>query len=140
MKRRLVYKLLLLLGIATMLQAETVDLNDLSGDWHLRVLDGHEVRKARAILDFKPEKMSIEGFDACNRISGKLTPIGNGSYKSRLKRTRMACRGNIHHYVSSRLIETIESGFTIKEETHYGIDGITIKSATHDLFFKRMGR
>jgi heat shock protein HslJ len=136
-KQRLI--LSLLWGVFSLLHADTVDLEDLEGDWHLRIMDGYDVRKTRAILDFKPKSMRLEGFDACNRISGKLVPLGNGTYKSTLKTTRMACRGKSHNFVSSRLHETIENGFTIKEERRYGVDGITIKSATHDLFFKRMG-
>jgi len=128
-----------LLGILVSLHADTVDLNDLKGDWHLRIMDGYDVRKTRAILDFKPEIMKIEGFDACNRISGKLVKIKQDTYKSRLTATRMACRGQSHRFVSSRLHETIEGGFTISEETRDGIDGIVIKSKKHYLFFKRMG-
>ena len=134
-------KLLLLafIGSTALLHAENIDLNDLKGDWHLRVMDGYDVRKVRAILDFHPDKMRIEGFDACNRISGKLVKKPDGNYTSQLISTRMACRGQSFTFVSKRLHETIAEGFTIKEEKRYGIDGITIKSAKHDLFFKRMG-
>jgi len=103
------------------------------------VMDGYDVRKVRAILDFHPDKMRIEGFDACNRISGKLVKKPDGNYTSQLISTRMACRGQSFTFVSKRLHETIAEGFTIKEEKRYGVDGITIKSAKHDLFFKRMG-
>ena len=134
-------KLLLLafIGSTALLHAENIDLNDLKGDWHLRVMDGYDVRKVRAILDFHPDKMRIEGFDSCNRISGKLVKKPDGNYTSQLISTRMACRGQSFTFVSKRLHETIAEGFTIKEEKRYGIDGITIKSAKHDLFFKRMG-
>jgi len=134
-------KLLLLtfIGSTVLLHAENIDLNDLKGDWHLRVMDGYDVRKVRAILDFHPDKMRIEGFDACNRISGKMVKKPDGNYTSQLISTRMACRGKSFTFVSKRLHETIKEGFTIKEEKRYGIDGITIKSAKHDLFFKRMG-
>jgi heat shock protein HslJ len=131
--------LLALLGTIHFLHAEPVDLSALKGDWHLRVMDGYDVRKVRAILDFHPDKMRIEGFDACNRISGKLVKIKEDTYKSTLMATRMACRGQSFTFVSKRLHETIAEGFTIKEEKRYGVDGITIKSAKHDLFFKRMG-
>ncbi len=127
------------IGSTALLHAENIDLNDLKGDWHLRVMDGYDVRKVRAILDFHPEKMRIEGFDACNRISGKLLKKPDGNYTSQLISTRMACRGQSFIFVSKRLHETIAEGFTIKEEKRYGIDGITIKSTKHDLFFKRMG-
>ena len=31
---------------------KSIDLDDLHGNWHLRTMDGKDVRKARAILDF----------------------------------------------------------------------------------------
>ena len=130
---------LTILLLAAALYAEPVDLNDLEGDWHLRVMDGYDVRKVRAILDFQPQKMKLEGFDACNRISGKLIQLDQNRYKSQLISTRMACRGQSYTFVSKRLHETIEDGFSITKEKRYGIEGITIKSAKHDLFFKRMG-
>jgi len=130
---------LTILLLAAALYAESVDLNDLEGDWHLRVMDGYDVRKVRAILDFQPKRMRLEGFDACNRIGGKLIQKPDGNYTSTLMSTRMACRGKSFTFVSTRLHEAIKEGFTIKEESRYGIEGLTIKSATHDLFFKRMG-
>ena len=135
-------KLLLLTLTAaslTLLHADDVDLNDLEGDWHLRIMDGYDVRKIRAILDFQPKKMKLEGFDACNRISGKLVKKPDNIYTSKLISTRMACRGKSFSFVSKHLHETIEEGFTIKEEKRSGIKGITIKSRSHELFFKRMG-
>jgi len=119
--------------------ADTVSLDTLEGDWHLRIMDGYDVRKTRAILDFQPKKMKLEGFDACNRISGKLLKKPDNTYTSRLTTTRMACRGKSFIFVSTRLHETIEEGFIIKEEKRGGIEGITIKSRSHELFFKRMG-
>jgi len=129
-----------LTALITPLYAASADLTNLAGDWHLRVMDGYDVRKVRAILDFDPKQMRIGGFDACNRISGKLTSIGEHRYKTTLRSTRMACRGQSFTFVSRRLHEALESGFTIKEEKRYGIEGITIKSERHDLFFKRMGK
>jgi heat shock protein HslJ len=131
--------ILTLIATLVFLQAGDVATEKIEGDWHLRVMDGYDVRKVRAILDFQPQKMKLEGFDACNRISGKLVKTGGDRYKSKLLTTRMACRGQSYTFVSKRLHETIENGFTIKEETRYGIEGLTIKSAGHDLFFKRMG-
>jgi hypothetical protein len=52
----------------------------------------------------------------------------------------MDCRENIHTWVSKRLHETLKEGFTIKEEKKYGVEGITLKSASHELFLKRMER
>jgi len=131
--------LILLLTTAT-LWAENIDLEKLSGSWHLRVLDGGEVRKARAILDFDAKKMKLSGFDGCNRITGNLIKDTQQHLSAQLISTRMACRENIHRYVSKRLQETVNEGFSIKEEKKYGVEGITLKSASHELFFKRMER
>ena len=120
-------------------ETKTIDLDDLNGNWHLRVMDGKEVRKARAILDFDTKKMQLSGFDGCNRISGILKKNGNTSMSSQLASTRMACRQNIHRYVSKRLRETVSEGFSVTEAKRYGVNGITIKSPSHNLFFKRMG-
>jgi heat shock protein HslJ len=127
--------------LSTLLWSDTpsIDLNDLDGNWHLRVMNGKEVRKARAILDFDAKKMQLNGFDGCNRISGTL--MGDDKQmSSQLISTRMACRESIHAYVSKKLHEAIAEGFTIKEEKKYGIKGITLKSPNHELFFKRMGK
>ena len=131
--------LILLLTTAT-LWAENIDLEKLSGPWHLRVLDGGEVRKARAILDFDVKHMKLNGFDGCNRITGNLVKDTQQHLSAQLISTRMACRENIHSYVSKRLQETVSEGFSIKEEKKYGVEGITIKSSKHELFFKHMER
>ncbi len=115
------------------------ELSDLNGNWHLRVMDGKEVRRARAILDFYPKSMKLEGFDGCNRISGKLMRTTEDRFFSKITATRMACRQNIHRFVSRGLHTTIKEGFTVSEEKRYGIEGITLKSKHHDLFFKKMG-
>ncbi len=119
--------------------AQAIYIEKFDGAWHLRALDGMEVRKARAILDFDATKMRLEGFDGCNRITGKLTKNHEGKLTANLISTRMACREPIHTYVSQRLHTTIAEGFTIQEEKVYGIEGITIKSASHELFLKKMG-
>lgn len=124
----------------SILFAQTIELEKLSGNWHLRVLDGMEVRKARAILDFDAKKMHLSGFDGCNRISGALSKDINNTLSSKLMSTKMACRENIHRWVSIRLHETVNEGFSIKEEKKYGVEGITLKSLSHELFFKRMER
>ena len=116
------------------------DLSDLTGNWHLRAMDGKEVRKARAILDFDVKKMQLSGFDGCNRIAGTLKINTNTNFSSQLRSTRMACRQNIHRYVSKRLHETVSEGFTITEGKRYGVNGITLKSPSHNLFFGRMGK
>jgi len=132
--------LLFSLLLSTLLSANTT-LSELSGSWHMRVLDGMEVRKARAILDFDAKKMRVNGFDSCNRISGILTQNPQTQQLStKLRTTRMACRGRIQKWVSKRLHETMSEGFSIKKETKYGVEGITLKSAKHELFFKRMGK
>ena len=125
----------------TTIQADTepIDLSKLDGNWHLRIMDGMEVRKARAILDFDSAKMQISGFDACNQISGTLIKNGDLNMSAQLKSTRMACRQPIHSYVSKRLHETMQEGFKITETSRSGVDGITLKSSKHELFFGRMG-
>lgn len=129
----------LLLGAAVIAHAEPADIKTLKGDWHLKVMDGYNVRKARAILDFHPDTMRLEGFDSCNRITGKLQKHKDGTYTATLTTTRMACRNRLTSFVSKRLHETIETGFQITSEKRYEMEGITIKSKKHDLFFRRMG-
>jgi heat shock protein HslJ len=120
-------------------ETKTIELDELSGNWHLRIMDGMEVRKARAILDFDTKKMQLNGFDGCNRISGTLKKMSGTNMSSQLRTTKMACRESIHRYVSKRLHETVSEGFSITEATRNGVDGITLKSPSHELFFKRMG-
>lgn len=121
-------------------QTYAIDKEDLKGSWHLRIMDGKEVRKARAILDFDLDKMTLSGFDACNRISGKLEKISKTHYRvSMLKTTKMACREYIHLWVRSRLHKTLKKGFIIKEGRQKEAEGVIIKSSRHELFFKKMG-
>jgi heat shock protein HslJ len=120
------------------ISAETIDLDDLDGNWHLRIMDGMEVRKARAILDFDSEKMTINGFDGCNRITGTLI-INNDTMSSQLKMTKRACRLSVQTYVSQRLHEVMKEGFIITETITNGVEGITLKNPKHTLFFGRMG-
>ena len=142
----MLYKKIFIIGIlaslcTSYLSAETkiIELDKLNGNWHLRIMDGMEVRKARAILDFDIEKMKLSGFDGCNRISGALKVNSNTNISSQLMSTRMACRESIHRYVSKRLHETVNEGFSITKARRNGVDGITIKSPSHELFFKKMG-
>ncbi len=130
----------LLIYFTLPLLAKPIDMHTLQGSWHLRAMDGMEVRKARAILDFKPKQMMVHGFDGCNRINGKLTKNDDNTFKAMLISTRMACRQKVHSWVSQRLHQTMSEGFTITKEHQYNIDGITLKSATHTLFFKKMGK
>ena len=142
LKREKIISALLIAIFSIQISANNItveNLDDINGNWHLRVMDGKEVRKARAILDFHAEKMILNGFNSCNRISGTLKTDNNNTFSSTLMTTRMACRQSIHSYVSKRLHETISEGFTITENRRYGVDGITIKSKSHDLFFKKMG-
>jgi len=116
-------------------------INDFNGNWHLRVMDGMEVRKARAILNFNIDKMELSGFDSCNRIGGTLLQTSENNISVPILRvTRMACRQSIHQWVSKRLHETLKEGFSIKVEQKYGVQGITLKSPSHELFLKRMQR
>jgi len=122
-------------------ETKSIDLDKLSGNWHLRVMDGMEVRKARAILDFDTEKMKLSGFDSCNRIGGALQKNSDTNITvPMIMATRMACRGNIHNWVSKRLHETLKEGFSVTEDKKNGVKGITIKSPSHELFFKKMGK
>ena len=125
----------------TTLYTQTLTANNMDGAWHLRIMDGMEVRKARAILDFNMDKMKLSGFDACNRIGGKLVKhTENNTTVPMLMSTRMACRNNIHNWVSRRLHLALKEGFYIKKEKKYGVHGMTLKSPSHELFFKRMER
>ncbi len=134
----------LILAILTTLWTQNLtanDLNNFNGNWHLRVMDGMEVRKARAILDFDMKKMKLSGFDACNRIGGALTKNSDTNITApMLMSTKMACREKIHNWVSKRLQETLREGFSLKEEKKYGVEGITLKSSSHELFLKKMER
>jgi len=125
--------------LTTFLWSESIDIQTLNGAWHLRVMDGMEVRKARAILDFDMKKMYLSGFDACNRISGALIKNSDTNMSiPMLISTKMACRGNIHTWVSQRLHEVLKEGFFITEEIKYDVNGIILKNPKHELFFKRM--
>jgi len=109
------YKIALSLAIVTTLYTQPIVANNLNGSWHLRVMDGMDVRKARAILDFNMDKMKLSGFDACNRIGGTL--IKNTEHNitiPMLMSTKMACRGKIFNWVSKRLYVTLKEGFNIK--------------------------
>ena len=119
-------------------QPKAIALDELNGNWHLRIMDGMEVRKARAILDFDSKKMTISGFDGCNRIAGTLI-LNNDTMSSQLKMTKRACRLSVQAYVSQRLHEVMKDGFTISETTTNGVEGITLKNPKHTLFFGRMG-
>jgi len=133
----MVKKITLITTIFTIL----LTANELDGAWHLRVMDGMEVRKARAILDFDMKQRKLSGFDACNRIGGTLVKHAkHNTSVPMLMSTKMACRETIHSWVSTRLKETLKEGFYIRKEKRYGIKGITLKSPTHELFFKRMER
>ncbi len=133
--------LITLLTSSISAEIKSMPLEKLNGVWHLRVMDSMEVRKARAILDFDIEKMKLSGFDSCNRIGGALHKNSDTNITvPMLMATRMACREPLENWVSKRLHETLEEGFNITEDTKYGVEGITIKSQNHELFFKRMGK
>lgn len=131
----------LIFGLVTIFYTQTIASDAFNGAWHLRALDGMEVRKARAILDFDMDKMHLSGFDACNRIGGILVKNSDANITApMLMSTKMACRESIHNWVSRRLHTALKEGFSIKEEKKYGIEGITLKSPSHELFFKKMER
>ena len=134
-------KITLLSTLLVALNTVTLTADILDGTWHLRALDGMEVRKARAILEFNTDKMKLSGFDACNRISGALIKNADNNITAPLlMSTKMGCRGKTQKWVSNRLHTMLEEGFSVKEEERYGIKGITLKSPSHELFFKEMQR
>jgi hypothetical protein len=118
-------------------QTKSVDLDDLHGNWHLRTMDGKDVRKARAILDFDTKNNRINGFDGCSPVLGELT-TDNNMISTKLSAKGMECRQSIHRYVRYRLHKTMKEGFTVSETTQDGVKGILIKSSKHELFFKWM--
>jgi heat shock protein HslJ len=119
-------------------QTQSVDLDALHGNWHLRSMDGKDVRKARAILDFDAKNMKLNGFDGCNRISSELKTNSSTLQSTKLATTRMECRQPIHSYVRSRLHKTVKEGFTVTKATQNGVEGILVKGSNHELFFKWM--
>lgn len=132
-------KIGIVLASLTLLSTQQLTADSYEGTWHLRALDGMEVRKARALLEFDMEKMHLSGFDACNRIGGKLIKNTETNITApMLMSTKMACRENIHRWVSKRVHTALSEGFQIIEEKRYGIEGLTLKSPSHELFFKKM--
>lgn len=119
-------------------QTKNVDLNDLHGNWHLRSMDGKDVRKARAILDFDAKNMRLDGFDGCNRISSELKTNNKTLKSAKLATTRMGCRESMHSYVRTRLHKTVKEGFTVTKAKQNGVEGILVKGSKHKLFFKWM--
>jgi heat shock protein HslJ len=104
-------------------------------------MDGMEVRKARAIIEFNTQQMRIEGFDSCNRIDGELQTTSKYSVNiPMIRSTRMACRTKMQNWVSKKLHEALKEGFYISKERKYGVEGITLKSLSHELFFRKMGK
>jgi len=119
-------------------QPKGIDLDDLDGNWHLRSVDGKDVRKARAILDFDAKHMKLNGFDGCNPMSSELKADNTIIKSTKLSTKKNGCRQSIHRYVRTRLHKTVKEGFTVIKAKQNGIDGILIKSAKHELFFKWM--
>ncbi len=119
-------------------QTKSVDLDDLHGNWHLRTVDGKDVREARAILDFDAKNMRLNGFDGCNPMSSELKTNNETLISTKLATTKMSCRQSIHSYVRTKLHKTVKEGFTVTEATKNGVDGIVVKSSKHELFFKWM--
>ncbi len=138
-RKTLITTLLLSLSASCLTaQTKTLDLDELDGNWHLRTMDGKEVRKARAILDFDTKHMKLSGFDGCNPISGELKRSADTRIFSKLSPTHNECRESIHNYVRTRLLKTVNEGFTVTKAKQNGVDGIIIKSASHELFLKWM--
>ncbi|WP_373029539.1 META domain-containing protein [Sulfurovum sp.] len=119
-------------------QTKSVDVDDLHGNWHLRTMDGQDVREARAILDFDAKNMKLNGFDGCNPMYSELKTNDKTIQSTKLSTRQNACRQSIHSYVRTRLHKTVKEGFTVTKAKQKGIDGILIKSSKHELFFKWM--
>ena len=119
--------------------ANTTALKNLSGSWHMHLLDGKDVRKARAILDFDAKKMHISGFDACNQIEGVLVQNSSSYTVKSMKIRTMPCRQSIHSRVKQYLHQVLKHPFTLKKVTRNGIEGLLIQGERHRLFFKHMG-
>ncbi len=132
--------LLSILTSSTLLAEEnSVKLEELDGNWHLRGADGKSVRQARTILEFNSEKMRISGFDGCNKISGTLNASSENNMSSKLIGTKMACRNQKQVFASKALHETLAEGFSVVRASSNGVKGILLKSQHHQLFFKKMG-
>ena len=119
-------------------QTQSVDLDDLHGNWHLRTMDGKDVRKARAILDFDAKNMKLNGFDGCNPMSSELKTNNKTIKSTKLSTKKNGCRQSIHSFVRKRLHKTVKEGFTVTKAKQKGTDGILIKGSKHELFFKWM--
>ena len=131
---------LVILLLSTLLWSENNTSNPINGNWHLRMIDGKDVRKARAIFDLDLDTMNLSGFDACNRMNGKLIQKSENNISvPALITTRMACREPIHIEVSKQVHQLLKEGFIIIEEKKDGIEGLTIKSPSYEFFFKKMG-
>jgi heat shock protein HslJ len=119
-------------------QTKDVDIDDLNGNWHLRTMDGKDVRQARAILDFDAKNMKLNGFDGCNPMSSELKANNETLISTKLATTDNECRQSIHSYVRTRLHKIVKEGFTVTKANKNGVEGIVIKSSKHELFFKWM--
>ena len=138
-KKSFIVTLMVSLGTTSLFaQTESIDLGELHGNWHLRSMDGKDVRKARAIFDFDAKNMKLNGFDGCNRISSELKTNGKTLKSTKIATTRMECRQHIHSYVRTRLHKTVKEGFTVTEAKQNGVEGILVKGSKHELFFKWM--
>ncbi|HQR74665.1 MAG TPA: META domain-containing protein [Sulfurovum sp.] len=129
----------LLSSSALLAEENSIKLEELDGNWHLRSADGKSVRQARAILEFDSAKMHISGFDACNKISGTLNASSENNMSSTLIATKMVCRTQKQVLASKALHETLAEGFSVVHASSNGVDGILLKSQHHQLFFKKMG-
>jgi heat shock protein HslJ len=130
---------ILLFLLHSVLVANSINLKTLNGAWHMQYLDGKDVRKARAILEFDAKKMHLSGFDACNQIEGLLVKNSSSYTVKSMQIRTMPCRQSIHRRVKRYLHKVLKHPFTLKKVTHNGIKGLLIQSKKHKLFFKHMG-
>ena len=118
----------------TLTNSSTV--SQIEGTWHLQKINNKDARSARVTLNINTDNMTIDGFDGCNNIHGKLYNLeDNTTIVPQILSTRMACRTRMHKRVSQQLHNALEEGFTLVNSTYGNIDGSSLKSKTYTLFF-----
>ena len=115
-----------------------IQKNTIDGNWDLYIMDKKDVHEVRATLNFDTDKMRLSGFDACNRIHGALIQHSDTNITAPVvSSTRMGCRDKKQAWVSRYLHVVLKEGFFAKKENRNNIDGISIKSSSHELFLKK---
>jgi len=111
-------------------------LSQIEGTWHLQKINNKDRKLARVTLNINTEDMTIDGFDGCNNIYGKLYNLENNTtIVPQILTTRMGCRTRMHKRVSRQLHNALEEGFTLVNSTYKNMDGSSLQSKTYNLFF-----